>query len=63
MLFKKGDKVEAKVVTVKKPLVNIPTLAIHLTEKRYAEFKLNQETDLRAVVETSVNGEQPYDAL
>jgi len=67
VVIKRSDKVEIKVVSIKKPLFNIPTLCIHFLEDRYSNFRANPEKHLRAIVATSANssdspsqGHSPY---
>jgi aspartyl aminopeptidase len=52
---KEGEKVVAKVVTIKKPLFSIPSLAIHLTPGRYEEMKVNPEQHLALLVSSQCN--------
>ncbi|ODV84655.1 hypothetical protein CANARDRAFT_200464 [[Candida] arabinofermentans NRRL YB-2248] len=39
----------AKLVKIEKPLLRIPTLAIHLTKDRYVKFEFNKETQFKPI--------------
>lgn len=44
-----GEKCVSKLVKIDKPLLRIPTLAIHLTKDRYTKFEFNKETQFKPI--------------
>ncbi|KAH3661782.1 hypothetical protein OGAPHI_005960 [Ogataea philodendri] len=44
-----GGKFVSKLVKLDKPILRIPTLAIHLTKDRYVKFEFNKETQFRPI--------------
>lgn len=42
-------KLVSKLVKIDKPLLRIPTLAIHLTKDRYTKFEFNKETQFKPI--------------
>lgn len=42
-------KLVSKLVKIDKPLLRIPTLAIHLTKDRYVKFEFNKETQFKPI--------------
>lgn len=43
------NKCVAKLVKIDRPLLRIPTLAIHLTKDRYTKFEFNKETQFKPI--------------
>lgn len=48
-----NGKFVSKLVKIDKPLLRIPTLAIHLTTDRYNKFEYNKEKNLKPIIATS----------
>lgn len=44
-----GSKCVAKIVKIDRPLLRIPTLAIHLSKDRYTKFEFNKETQFKPI--------------
>jgi aspartyl aminopeptidase len=54
VLVKNGDKVESRLVKIEKPIMRIPTLAIHLDRTVNDGFKFNTETHLTPILATAL---------
>ncbi|KAG7900488.1 hypothetical protein KL905_004404 [Ogataea polymorpha] len=44
-----SGKYVSKLVKIEKPILRIPTLAIHLTKERYTKFEFNKETQFKPI--------------
>ncbi|KAG7891364.1 hypothetical protein KL906_004704 [Ogataea polymorpha] len=44
-----SGKYVSKLVKIQKPILRIPTLAIHLTKERYTKFEFNKETQFKPI--------------
>ncbi|CDK27680.1 unnamed protein product [Kuraishia capsulata CBS 1993] len=44
-----SGKFISKLVNINKPILRIPTLAIHLTKERYVKFEFNKETQFKPI--------------
>ncbi|KAG7703526.1 hypothetical protein KL949_003947 [Ogataea haglerorum] len=44
-----NGKYVPKLVKIRKPILRIPTLAIHLTKERYTKFEFNKETQFKPI--------------
>ena len=47
--YPESGKCVAKLVKIDKPLLRIPTLAIHLTKDRYTKFEFNKESQFKPI--------------
>lgn len=47
--YPESGKCVAKLVKIDRPLLRIPTLAIHLTKDRYVKFEFNKETQFKPI--------------
>jgi len=56
-LVKVGDKFESKLVKINKPVLRIPTLAIHLDRTANEAFKFNTQTHLLPILSSAVKKE------
>jgi len=54
VLVSSGGTSEAKLVYINRPILRIPTLAIHLDRTVSEQFKFNHETHLKPILETSI---------
>lgn len=57
---KESGRCVAKLVKIDRPLLRIPTLAIHLTKDRYVKFEFNKESQFKpiaGIVSPSADGE------
>lgn len=48
----------SKLIKIDKPLLRIPTLAIHLTKDRYTKFEFNKETQFRPIAGLVTNNKE-----
>ncbi|GMM30683.1 aspartyl aminopeptidase [Martiniozyma asiatica (nom. inval.)] len=56
VFVKEGNKLISKLVKIDKPVLRIPTLAIHLTKDRYTKFEFNKETQFKPIA--GLNGDE-----
>jgi len=57
VIVTKGDGLESHLVDIDRPIMRIPTLAIHLSDRTADGFKFNNETHLRPVIETVIKSQ------
>jgi aspartyl aminopeptidase len=57
VLVSKGIFIESHLVDIDRPIMRIPNLAIHLTDRSADGFKFNNETHLRPIIETAIKAQ------
>eukprot|EP01129_Flabellula_baltica_P015678 TRINITY_DN8072_c0_g1_i1.p1 TRINITY_DN8072_c0_g1~~TRINITY_DN8072_c0_g1_i1.p1 ORF type:complete len:454 (-),score=84.31 TRINITY_DN8072_c0_g1_i1:14-1375(-) len=57
VIVKSGDKFESRLVNVKRPIMRIPTLAIHLDRTVNESLKFNNEENLLPIIATTIKSQ------
>jgi len=57
VVVKRGDKFKSELVKVDRPLLRIPTLAIHLHPEQGTKLEINKQSNLLPVIATSVKSQ------